>query len=717
MTYRRAITAPSVLDGILVAEIGQRLAVGACGSLLAQLGAGVVAIEMPRPTGVDKDANRALIVAGKRSVAIDNDSAQDRDFLRNIVACADVILLSSDDGSGHAALWDQHDLTSHVVVDVTAFGHGSPFEGRGLAEPLLQAELGLVDTTGRIDGEPVPIGVPVIEMAGAVHAAAAVLLALRVRRQHGFGQSVDIALADVAVNALVNFIALHQGGQAATRSGNRHPLYAPWGCYHAADGYLLACSVSDEQFMRICEALGQPELVGDPRFSTPAQRVRHFRDIDAVINGWAGTRSVAECERVLTEAGIPCGGIVEPSDLVSEPNLIHRDTLAQCNDPYSADRVCVPRSPVRGDRLPRPDVQRIASRGEDRAAVAALLVRRPPPVGRRAVASPPAPLAGVRVIEIGHYTVAPLASRILGSFGADVIKVEPPTGDAIRSGSPLREDGSSYIFALSNTDKRGLVLDLHRDADRERLHALLARADILVENLRPGALARLGFGCEELRARHPRLVYCAITGFGHDSVYAGRAALDSVVQAMSGMMAYTTTGGEPAKTGISASDNLGGLVGVLACLAGLELRDLTGTVSHFDVSMQDASAWMTLLGCGGARASAPHIVRVADGYVLYVTPGESPAPIAQFCHLTREVAVASLAEQGIAAAPVRAVSEVLSHPHVLARELLVLLPTRDGGAWQVLASPIRLARTPPRVRRTMGALGADDEEVLAELAG
>lgn len=717
MTDCGRTSAPLVLDGILVAEVGQRLAVGACGSLLAQLGADVIAIELPHPAGADKDAHRPAVVAGKRSVVIDNGVAHDCELLRELAARADVILLSSDDGSGHAALWERAESAGQLVVDVTAFGHGGPNEGRGLSESLLQAEMGLVDTTGRADGEPVPIGVPVLELAGAVHAAAAVLLALRVRRQHGFGQRIDIALADVAVNTLVNFIALHHGGRAATRSGNRHPLYAPWGCYHAADGYLLACSVSDEQFARLCGAIGNPGLVDDPRFATPAERVRHFRDIDTVINNWAGTRTVAECERALTEVGVPSGGIVEPSGLVNEPNLVHRATLAAAIDPESADSVYVPRSPVRGDRLPPPEVLHIPSRGEDRAAVVALLPRRPPPAGGRPDAAAPAPLAGVRVVEIGHYTVAPLASRILGSFGADVIKVEPPAGDAIRGGAPLRDDGSSYIFALSNTDKRGLVLDLRREADRERLHALLARADILVENLRPGALARLGFGSDELRARHPRLVYCAITGFGHDSVYAGRAALDSVIQAMSGMMAFTHSGGEPAKTGISASDNFGGLVGMLACLAGLELRDLTGAVSHFDVSMQDASAWMTLLGCGGARASVPRIAPAADGYVLYVVPGESGTPVAQLGHLTREAAVAALAARGIEAAPVRTVSEVLSDPYVRARELLVLRPSRDGSAWQVLASPMRLARTPPRVRSTMGALGADDQEVLAELAG
>src|SRR5262249_32774113 len=154
---------------------------------------------------------------------------------------------------------------------------------------------------------------------------------------------------------------------------------------------------------------------------------------------------------------------------------------------------------------------------------------------------------------------------------------------------PFRSDGAAYIFAVSNTDKRGIVLDLRRKEDQDTLHEILATADILVENLRPGSLAKQGFGSVDLRKHHPGLIYCSVSGFGTDSAYPNRPALDTVIQAASGLMDMTRPNGKPAKAGISSSDNFGGQFAFLALAAALELRDRTQIAVHFDLSMQDLS--------------------------------------------------------------------------------------------------------------------------------
>jgi crotonobetainyl-CoA:carnitine CoA-transferase CaiB-like acyl-CoA transferase len=715
----QAAPAPALIEDVVVAEIGSRIGVGACGSLLAQLGATVVVPEPRSGERIGKWRNRAAMLAGKLAFAVEDfDDA----LLRRLVEAADIVLVSSDFPRRDESAWERSRDGAQIVCDITAFGHDAPLSGRGGDDPIVQALGGIVDTTGPADGAPAVVGTSVIEMSTAVFAASAILAALRVRRLHGFGQRIDMALHDTAVNQLVNFLPLHFVGRPATRSGNRHPLHVPWGSYRARDGHVLVCSVTADQFARISQAIGRPELAHDERFATSAARLANFRDLDAALGAWAAQHTVAECESALSRLGIPCGPIVTLDRLGAEPNLVHRGSLRELDDPASRGRAIVPASPIRGDPLGGRSPSRIPGVDEDREHVTQLLSRRKP-VERLSTGDAPraiAPLSGVRVIEIGQYTVAPLASRQLGALGADVIKIEPPAGDAIRNSSPLRDDGRSYIFALSNTDKRGLVLDLREPRDRARLHKLLDDTDALVENLRPGALAKLGFSGETLRARHPRLVYCSINGFGNDSAYPGRPALDTVIQAMSGLMAMTRVGDEPMKAGASASDVLGGEFGLLAILAGIDYRDRTGIAPHFDLSMQDASSWMTQIDWPGALPPQPvSVVAATDGWVVAQATRDRVEELlagARRKTLDRDALVAELSTLGVDAAPVLGVAEVVAHPQSRARGLLVEVPTRDGDRWTVVASPLRLLATPARVRSAMPHLGAEDAELAAEFA-
>ena len=267
------------------------------------------------------------------------------------------------------------------------------------------------------------------------------------------------------------------------------------------------------------------------------------------------------------------------------------------------------------------------------------------------------------------------------------------------------------MFAISNTDKRGIVLDLRAEKDRALLHELLAGADALIENLKPSSLARLGFDTATLRKRHPNLIYCTVTGFGSDSAYQARPALDTVVQAMSGLMDCNRSGGYPVKTGISASDNLGGQFAFVAICAALELRDRTGIAAHFDLSMQDASVWATQLEWG-RRSVRPAIVPAADGYVA--VEGESrraeAAPKQSREQITAEYPPNS-------AAPVLSVDEVLNHPQTQARDLMVERPTPRGDRWVVFSLPFKLHGTRTDVVRVLGRLGETDQEIREELNG
>jgi crotonobetainyl-CoA:carnitine CoA-transferase CaiB-like acyl-CoA transferase len=711
---------PTFLGPISVVELGNRAGVGALGGLLSQLGAQTIVIELPQLQTTGKWRNRPVMMAGKRSIVLDYSSSQGADDLERLIDAADVLLLSSDVDAEQRRLWDSSRSKELIVCDMTAFGHSGPLANKTASDSIVQAMSGVVDTTGPMDHPPTAIGTPILEMHAAVLAAAAIFAALRVRRMHGFGQRIDIALFDVGVTALINFVPLHLAGKYAGRAGNRHPLYAPWGAYRAKDGWILICAPMDEHWLRVCEAMGRPDLAKDPRFATMSARLENFRLIDELVSAWTAGLTAEECERQLTKLGVACGPIVEINKLDQQPNIVYRGGVKNVRDPDSDSVVKIPASPLRGAPIGGITPDFIPVRDADRESILGSLVPRKRSRVERDRGVSVRPYDGIRIIEVGQYTVAPMAARIMGAMGADVIKVEPPTGDAVRKAAPLRDDGESYIFAMSNTDKRGVVLDLRDAEDRETLHALLDKADALIENLKPGSLAKLGFDSESIRRRHPKLIFCSVNGFGTDSIYPGRPALDTVVQAMSGIMNLTHVDDVPMKAGISVSDNLGGQFSLLALVAGIELRERTGIAVHFDLSMQETSEWATQLAWNDSpEEPETAILRASDGFVAVAAAREAVEAHLAARQISSERQTRSQLVDVLSpvfmSAPVLTVGEVVDHPHTSGRGLLLTCTTAENDSWLVFSTPFRLLATPPEVKSVISRLGIGGERILREL--
>lgn len=203
---------------------------------------------------------------------------------------------------------------------------------------------------------------------------------------------------------------------------------------------------------------------------------------------------------------------------------------------------------------------------------------------------PGGPLSGLLVVDFSRVLAGPFATMMLADLGARVVKVEKPgTGDDSRSYGPFAGDRSLY-FARVNHGKESIALDLKDPADLQVARELIARADVLVENYRPGVMARLGLGPEQLLAEHPRLVYCSISGFGHSGPWSQRPAYDAVVQGMSGIMAITgAPDGPPTKPGSPVADLSAGLYAFGGITSALLGRATTGRGTHLDVAMYDAT--------------------------------------------------------------------------------------------------------------------------------
>lgn len=241
------------------------------------------------------------------------------------------------------------------------------------------------------------------------------------------------------------------------------------------------------------------------------------------------------------------------------------------------------------------------------------------------------PLAGIRVVDLSAVVLGPYASQNLADYGADVIKVEPPEGDSTRNTGPSTEAGMGAIFLGVNRSKRSIVLDLKKEDDRAALQALLATADVLMHSIRPQKLAAIGLAPDEVMARHPRLVYVGLHGFGEDGPYGGKPAYDDIIQGLSGCAALMQMqSGEPVYYPTIAADKTCGLVATHAILAALFARERTGRGSYVEVPMFESMAAFNLVehfyghhfapplaDCGYPRVLAAHRrpYRTSDGHL------------------------------------------------------------------------------------------------------
>ena len=705
------------LDGVEILEYGDRVAVSACGSVLLALGA--------RVSFVAPEAKHARALPSQQTDG--KQRLHERNRVLEAWAGADIAITSSDLTPLTLKRADEQ-----IVCDITAYGTSGPLAGVAHSDALVQAVSGLADTTGEPDGPPTLCPFPQTEGIAALYAAAGILTAWLVRMRTGRGQTIEVALFDCAFSTLSTFLPFHFTGKPVTRSGNRHVLASPWNAYRACDGWLLICTGSDEQWRRLCEAIGRPELARDSRLAKAADRVQQCSLVDGAVQDWIVRLHAADAGEALQARGIAAGPVVPVASLEHERNISYRG-LYTTDGMRSAIRCfgeagCVARGqgsngeggisegipPSPSVPLPQGEeslgaiVHRSSTQEPARISGHAAL---PPPAGRgvgdegRDGTTGAPPLAGLKVLELGQYTTAPLVARNFGALGAEVLKVEPPDGDAARCWPP-QQDGQGYFFTLSNSDKRSVCLDLRDSSDRSRFAALLRDADVLVENLKPGSLDKLGFDAVERARINPALVYCAISGFGADSAYPSRPAFDTVIQAMSGIMDSIRVNGTPQKTGISFADILGGLFALTGTLGALVRRESSGTGDALDISMQDAAAWITQwqrAGLDGTRDTS--LVRCADGYVVVEAMTEAAAETADAAGASRAALVQRLSRRGMAAAAVLSIAEVAESDQARERTLLRRSHDTAGREWPVFFSPIRLSAFASRTQTAVGPLG------------
>lgn len=691
-------------DDLVVVELGARIGASACGSLLAMAGATVIVAEPANAAPIGKFKNRAASLAGKRSIVIRPGNSADEALLRHAIRAADVVIVSSDMPSVLPANPPVGPDT--ILCDVTALAERAPHENL-LDDKLIQALSGIGSVTGTAEGAPTLSDAAILDLGAGIFAASAVAAAIRVRRMHGGGQNVQSSMYGSGIGGLATFLPFHFAGKVPPRGGNRHPMCAPWNAYQASDGWLLLCSANDEQWKRLCGVMGRPELAAEGDLAKLVDRVKKVDTVDAIVQAWVATKTVDDVVATLTKVDIAAGPITPVDELERNPNVGHRAMMQHLRDPETGASVDIPGPPLSQGR---PATQ-IPARDADRHFVRSLPEKKHQAKGNDAQVLP---LAGLRVLEIGQYTTAPLAAKHMAALGAEVIKIEPLTGEASRAWPP-HLNGESYFFTLNNVNKRSLAVDLRKPEHQAVFTEMLRTSDVLIENLKPGSLARLGFSYDALRTINPRLVYCAISGYGEISAYPGRPAFDTVIQAMYGLMDLTRADGVPTKIGISIADTTGGMMGLFCVLAMLEQRDRTGQGCFIDLAMQDVVVWLTHTAWRSETRS-PHVVLAcSDGDVAAI--GDKAAVDAKLKTLgietksrARAEVAAVLMDAGIPAAAVYTIDEV------------GVSEQRPGGfirmvgagksRWPLLELPFRLSRMRDYDLRPIEALGAANEQFM-----
>lgn len=377
------------------------------------------------------------------------------------------------------------------------------------------------------------------------------------------------------------------------------------------------------------------------------------------------------------------------------------------------------------------------------------------------------PLRNIVVLDLTRVLAGPYCSMVLADYGCDVVKIEPPgEGDDSRAFGPFVGKESAYFMSL-NRNKRSMTLNLKEKEARELFKEMAAKADVVLENYRPGTMEKFGLGYEELRKVNPRLIYAACSGFGHTGPYSQKPGYDILAQAMGGIMSITgPEGGEPVRVGASIGDIIAGLFTAIGVLMAIHHRTATGEGQKIDVSMLDCQLAVLenaiaryfvsgvapkplgtrhpsitpfdafksadgsiIVGAGNDRLfeklcdiiGRPEIktderfktnaLRTQNFLELYSFLGDA------FRNKTTAEWIADLEAAGIPCGPINTIDKVVNDPQVLFREMIVETDHPVAGRVKMAGVPVKMAATPGSVEHPAPMLGEHSAEILRELLG
>ena len=804
------------LEGLRVLDFTRVLSGPLATMLLADLGAEVIRVEDIE--GSDITRHNHPFVGGeshyylslnrnKRGISVDLKSQEGRALMRDLALKSDVLIENFRPGVIDRLGLGARDLHPHnprlIIANLSAFGQDGPWRDKTAYDLVIQALTGAMAVTGEPGRPPVKTGLPLADEMTGLFAVIGILAALEKRDREGVGSVLDVGMYDVGVS-LLSYIAniFFATGKSAPPQGSAHPTIYPYNAFKVKDGHIVAAPFTQAFWRNFCGVIGRPDLPAEERFRNFAARIQNRAELAAILDPIMASRTSAEWRAALDTGDVPNGPINSVGAALDMEQTRHRGMVVALEHPaagrfrtlgtvfhYSwSDGTRFEPGFTAAPVLGQHTRQILAGRlGLDDTRIDALVAGKAINVATIAPATPlpnatptlragemPAargaasmPLAGVRVLDLTRMLAGPLGGLILADLGADVVKVEDPDGgDPTRFNIPYVGKESSYFMGL-NRGKRGIAIDLKSAAGKAALLEMVAKADILLENFRPGIMDKLGLGYAVLSKVNPRLIYLAVSGFGQAGPMRDKISFDLVNQAMAGTMAITgEEGREPVRIGLPAGDLNGGIFGACSVLAALYRRRRSGVGCYVDIALHDLL--VSLLGYMGQAylltgespqpvGSGHHNVlpyrcyEASDGYFVIaalshdfwvkfakaIDRGELVEDarfktmtdrkhhraeldaIVEPIFRTRTVKewLAHLEACDVPCAPVASVGEALLSEHAQAREIVFEVEHATVGRQRSIGTPLRAGTQHWRTVRAAPVLGQHQTEVLREWLG
>jgi crotonobetainyl-CoA:carnitine CoA-transferase CaiB-like acyl-CoA transferase len=578
-----------------VVDLSDRVAGAFCVKMLAAAGHQATASSRPLSGWRSVGADPWLSAYLRHGVNTVDDPAVLREYLME----ADVVIVVPDPEADREGDWPHG--PDQLVVTVRDFPGESDYAGYR-ASPLIDwASGGHLHITGLPERAPLAGPRLLPEYITGYAAALAVELGLACRAR-------GLDCSSVAVSTMELMASIHQNsftmlaGTGTAKSRNRHPQpYYPMDIFECADGWACVAVVTEAQYDALVGVIGDPTIVIDERFRTPTSRAEHSNAFDVIVAPWFRARTVDDVVSELQAHDVPAVRLAYPSDVFDDPQLASRGFWTAL--PGAGQMPGVPF---------QTRVEPVPGR---------------PPAQAELSATTGLPLAGLTVLDVTEFWSGPSCTRMLADFGAAVIRVERP-------GSRWhRMDFAQLADWKMNRGKLSLAVDLRTTEGAALVRRLAARADLVVENFRPGVMDRFGLGFSDLLPRTTPLVYLSLSGFGQNGPKARWASFGPLLEAASSIQARTCyPEGPPMLLGHSLPDPVGGLVGAFVALAALRQAQLDGNSRHLDVSQLEAYAACCgeelLRGSlGGSEAMVPAVsgvfaTRGSDEWIAVEADGD-----------------------------------------------------------------------------------------------
>ena len=581
------------LDAINIVEFDSNLGAAYATMLLAENGARAIKVE---PRGGSRERGTPhfhVLNRSKRTLELDLDDRASQARVAELIRWADIVVTGFTPSRLKQLRLDPESIhrtnPRAITLGVPPLGSRGPDADFDANDDLVAARGGITGSQWARSGNPVALVFPASSYSAGVMAATAAVAALLARGANGAGQAVEVSI-------LAGAFSLHTGGilrhekMTALYHGPQDPLgpIPVYRLFEAADGkYLFAACGNSTFWGKFAIAIDRPDLVGDPRFENAPWGIagEHWQPLKDIIEPIIRTRPRDQWLSILREADVPCAPVMTRQEFIDHPQTRALDMRKEIDDP-TLGRMIQMGLPVFLNDTPGEITGPAPEKGDERAALQWL--REPTrdssqQTDLRVTGKPP--LDGITVLDFASYIAGSYGPMILAQLGAKVIKIESLEGDSFRH--------FGFGFLGWNQGKRGISLNLASAEGREIIHGLADKADIVVENLRPGRMRKFGFDYAALAARNPRIIYMSVNAFGNRGPEHNQPGFDPLLQARSGVMAAQGGHhGHPVYLTCAICDYGAAMLSALGCVLALRARELTGRGQFCETSLlQSAMAF------------------------------------------------------------------------------------------------------------------------------